>query len=96
MRLAVGASGSFAGGSTGAGSGRGGGIGGGAGRGSSFTRMWSVSLMDPGTAARVMDVLVSRSREHGASLVLVTHSEAAATRADRVLLLTSEGVRVRT
>ena len=48
--------------------------------------------LDPATAGKVMDVLISRTREHGASLVLVTHSEAAATRADRVLLLTSEGV----
>ncbi|MDB5870614.1 MAG: transporter ATP-binding protein [Ramlibacter sp.] len=48
--------------------------------------------LDPGTALKVMDVLVSQTREHGASLVLVTHSEAAAARADRVLLLTSEGV----
>jgi putative ABC transport system ATP-binding protein len=48
--------------------------------------------LDPGTASKVMDVLISQTREHGASLVLVTHSEAAAARADRVLLLTSEGV----
>ncbi len=48
--------------------------------------------LDPATAARVMDVLVSQTREHGASLVLVTHSEAAALRADRVLLLTSGGI----
>jgi putative ABC transport system ATP-binding protein len=48
--------------------------------------------LDPTTAARVMDVLIAQTREHGASLVLVTHSEAAAARADRVLLLTSEGV----
>jgi putative ABC transport system ATP-binding protein len=48
--------------------------------------------LDPRTATRVMDVLVSQTRERGASLVLVTHSEAAAARADRVLLLTSEGV----
>jgi len=48
--------------------------------------------LDPGTATKVMDVLISQTREHGASLVLVTHSEAAATRADRVLLLTSDGV----
>jgi putative ABC transport system ATP-binding protein len=40
----------------------------------------------------VMDVLIAQTRERGASLVLVTHSEAAAARADRVLLLTSEGV----
>ncbi len=34
--------------------------------------------LDPTTAARVMDVLVTEARAHGASLVLVTHSEAAA------------------
>jgi putative ABC transport system ATP-binding protein len=51
--------------------------------------------LDPGTAAKVMDVLISQTRQHGASLVLVTHSEAAAARADRVLLLTSEGVTLR-
>jgi putative ABC transport system ATP-binding protein len=48
--------------------------------------------LDPTTATRVMDVLIAQTREHGASLVLVTHSEAAATRADRVLQLTSRGV----
>jgi putative ABC transport system ATP-binding protein len=48
--------------------------------------------LDPTTAARVMDVLIAQTREHGASLVLVTHSQAAATRADRVLQLTSGGV----
>jgi putative ABC transport system ATP-binding protein len=48
--------------------------------------------LDPGTATKVMDVLIGQTREHGASMVLVTHSEAAATRADRVLLLTSDGV----
>jgi putative ABC transport system ATP-binding protein len=51
--------------------------------------------LDPKTAARVMDVLISQTREQGASLVLVTHSETAATRADRVLLLTSDGVTAR-
>ncbi|MCM2251097.1 MAG: ABC transporter ATP-binding protein [Ramlibacter sp.] len=49
--------------------------------------------LDPGTAGRVMEVLVSQTREHGASLVLVTHSQAAAARADRVLLLTADGMR---
>ena len=48
--------------------------------------------LDPTTAARVMDVLIAQTREHNASLVLVTHSEAAATRADRVLQLTSDGI----
>jgi putative ABC transport system ATP-binding protein len=49
--------------------------------------------LDPTTAAKVMDVLLAQTREHGASLVLVTHSTAAAARADRVLHLTSEGIR---
>jgi putative ABC transport system ATP-binding protein len=48
--------------------------------------------LDPGTAAKVMDVLVEQTRQHGASLVLVTHSEAASARADRVLHLTDQGV----
>jgi putative ABC transport system ATP-binding protein len=48
--------------------------------------------LDPTTAMRVMDVLIAQTREHGASLLLVTHSEAAATRADRVMRLTSGGV----
>jgi putative ABC transport system ATP-binding protein len=49
--------------------------------------------LDPATAARVMDVLLAQTREHGASLVLVTHSVTAAARADRVLHLTAEGIR---
>ena len=49
--------------------------------------------LDPRTAARVIDVLISQSKEHGASLVLVTHSEGAAARADRVMVMTSEGLR---
>jgi putative ABC transport system ATP-binding protein len=51
--------------------------------------------LDPSTAAKIMDVLIAQTREHGASLVLVTHSVAAATRADKVLLLTSEGIAAR-
>ena len=49
--------------------------------------------LDPGTAAQVMDLLIAQTREHGAGLVLVTHSEAAAARADRVLHLTARGMR---
>jgi putative ABC transport system ATP-binding protein len=48
--------------------------------------------LDPATAARVMDVLVAQTREHGAALVLATHSATAAARADRVLHLTSGGI----
>ena len=48
--------------------------------------------LDPSTAARVMDLLVAQTRQHGASLVLVTHSDTAAARADRVLRLRSDGI----
>ena len=48
--------------------------------------------LDPTTAAKVMDALIAQTREHGASLVLVTHSQAAASRADRVLYLRSDGI----
>ena len=39
-----------------------------------------------------MDLLLAQTREHDASLVLVTHSDAAAARADRVLRLTADGI----
>ena len=48
--------------------------------------------LDPTTAAKVMDALIAQTREHHASLVLVTHSQAAAARADRVLKLTAVGL----
>ncbi len=48
--------------------------------------------LDPSTAARVMDVLIEQTRARGNSLVLVTHSEAAAVRADRVLRLGIDGI----
>ena len=48
--------------------------------------------LDPTTAERVMDALIAQTRLHGASLVLVTHSEAAAARADRVLKLRVDGI----
>ena len=48
--------------------------------------------LDPTTAAKVMDVLQAQCRASGAALVLVTHSEAAAARADRVLHLTANGI----
>ncbi|RZU03150.1 putative ABC transport system ATP-binding protein [Rivibacter subsaxonicus] len=49
--------------------------------------------LDPGTAERVLDTLVAQVRHEGAACVLVTHSRAAAARADRVLLLTPNGLR---
>ncbi len=48
--------------------------------------------LDPRTAGRVMDALVEQTRLSGAALVLVTHSVAAAQRADRVLTLTATGL----
>ncbi|WP_309626065.1 ABC transporter ATP-binding protein [Methylibium sp.] len=50
--------------------------------------------LDPGTAERVMDVLSSAVRHEGAACVLVTHSTAAAGRADRVLRLTPQGLQI--
>ncbi|MFP8834146.1 ABC transporter ATP-binding protein [Hydrogenophaga sp. XSHU_21] len=48
--------------------------------------------LDPTTASRVMDVLQQQVREQGTSLVLVTHSDTAAARADRVLRLSASGL----
>ncbi len=48
--------------------------------------------LDPSTAASIMDLLSLQTREHGAALVLVTHSQAAAARADRRLRLTADGL----
>lgn len=48
--------------------------------------------LDPSTAAQVMGVLEQQARESGAALVLVTHSQAAAARANRVLHLTAHGL----
>ena len=48
--------------------------------------------LDPTTADKVMDLLATQVREQGAACVLVTHSQAAAARADRVLTLTAAGM----
>jgi putative ABC transport system ATP-binding protein len=48
--------------------------------------------LDPATAARVLALLVDQVRGTGAACLLVTHSQAAAERADRVLRLTATGV----
>ena len=49
--------------------------------------------LDPSTAERVLDTLCDQVRNEGAACVLVTHSRAAAARADRVLVLAADGVR---
>ena len=48
--------------------------------------------LDPSTAARTMDLLLAQTRQQGAALVLVTHSDSAAARADRVLRLSANGI----
>jgi putative ABC transport system ATP-binding protein len=48
--------------------------------------------LDPSTANKVMEALVAQTRQHGASMVLVTHSVAATQQADRVLRLTATGI----
>ena len=49
--------------------------------------------LDPDTAERVMQLLAAQTRQHGAACVMVTHSQAAAAHADRVLRLTATGMR---
>jgi len=49
--------------------------------------------LDPDTAAQVIELLRHTIRSSGATGVLVTHSRAAAASADRVLLLTRDGLR---
>jgi putative ABC transport system ATP-binding protein len=51
--------------------------------------------LDPSTAKQVMDVLQQQAEDSGAALILVTHSEAAAARARRVLHLTAQGLQKR-
>ena len=48
--------------------------------------------LDPTTADKVMAALIEQTRQHHASLVLVTHSQAASARADRVLRLEPQGL----
>jgi putative ABC transport system ATP-binding protein len=48
--------------------------------------------LDPDTADKIMGALVEQTRAHGAACVMVTHSQAAARRADRVLRLTLDGL----
>ena len=48
--------------------------------------------LDPDTARRALDLLCESCRQHGASLLMVTHSPEAAARLDRSLVLTSDGL----
>jgi putative ABC transport system ATP-binding protein len=49
--------------------------------------------LDPATAERVMDLLVTQVHQHGAACLLVTHAASAAARADRTLHLGPQGMR---
>jgi len=48
--------------------------------------------LDPATAERMLDLLQAQVHAEGAACLLVTHSAAAAARADRVLRLTASGI----
>jgi putative ABC transport system ATP-binding protein len=48
--------------------------------------------LDPDTAERVLDVLLKQAHQSGAACLLVTHSQAAAARADRTLRLRAHGI----
>jgi putative ABC transport system ATP-binding protein len=48
--------------------------------------------LDPATAERVLELLLAQVRAERAACLLVTHSSAAAARADRVLRLTAQGI----
>jgi putative ABC transport system ATP-binding protein len=49
--------------------------------------------LDPETAERILAVLQAQVHDTGAACLLVTHSAAAAARAQRVMRLTAHGVR---
>jgi putative ABC transport system ATP-binding protein len=48
--------------------------------------------LDPDTATQVMQALLAQTRQNGAALVLVTHSQSAALGADRVMRLSVSGM----
>jgi len=49
--------------------------------------------LDPESAAQVLALLRAQVKERNAACILVTHSQAAAATADRILVLTSQGLR---
>ena len=48
--------------------------------------------LDPSTAALVMQLLHAQAKAHNSALILATHAQAAAQKADRLLRLTAEGL----
>ena len=51
--------------------------------------------LDSDSARRILALLVHEREQSGTAVILVTHSTAAAAAADRVLQLTTEGLRAR-
>jgi putative ABC transport system ATP-binding protein len=62
------------------------------GRGDGYARDLSGGNLDPETAARVLSLFADAVRGNGAAGVMVTHSDASAAIADRVLTLGAEGL----
>jgi len=50
--------------------------------------------LDPETAGSILQLLRDETRAHGAGAIMVTHSHAAAAKADKVLLLTHSGLKL--
>ena len=48
--------------------------------------------LDPHTAEQVLSLLLAQTQQHGAALVLVTHSDHAAARTQRLLRLSANGI----
>ena len=48
--------------------------------------------LDPHTAEQVLDLLLAQTQQHGAALVLVTHSDHAAARTQRLIRLSANGI----
>jgi putative ABC transport system ATP-binding protein len=49
--------------------------------------------LDPDTADSVLDLLRAEVKASGASAIMVTHSHAAAARADKILVLSASGLK---
>ena len=52
--------------------------------------------LDPDTADSVLALLQTQVKTHGAAAIMVTHSHAAAEKADKILLLTRSGLQIAT
>ncbi|HZV65799.1 MAG TPA: ABC transporter ATP-binding protein, partial [Telluria sp.] len=52
--------------------------------------------LDPDTADSVLALLQTQVKTHGAAAIMVTHSHAAAAKADKILVLTRSGLEIAT